>query len=54
MFLLSKIIAANKMEMHHDFVRANTMKSIKMFAGQKSNYGIMGHENKINSIKAHS
>ena len=35
MFLLSKIIAANKMEMHHDFVRANTMRSKKCLQGKK-------------------
>ena len=42
MFLLSKIIAANKIEMHHDFTRANTMKTKKMLARAKKNYCIMG------------
>ena len=39
MFLLSKIIAANKMEMHHDFARANEMGSKKCW---QKDYGIMG------------
>ena len=54
MFLLSKIIAANKMEMHHDFTRANTMKTKKCWQEQKNNYCIMGQAEIINSTKAHS
>ena len=42
MFLLSKIIATNKMEMHHDFARANTMKTKQCWQEQKNNYCIMG------------